>query len=295
MKAASTIKPIKPTNPITHAFRWHRFCALVRVDLAERWRTYGGFLLSTLTIQLLIICWALFNSPQPSPMRYAGQMGWYYGFLMAFGAAFAFLLFAPMHKHGASMLALLRPASVFEKWLHAALLLLVLFPLAYTLVYLLVMLPANGIAAAIEATRIAQQSASPVNQARLTAFQLFLPLITRSPDGDNVDSAQVFVAWWYLIMSGFLSFALVRFRRAAAIKTIGLAIIILILSGIALSSGNSGSDVVRQLNWLALLRGDSSDTSVGMHTIIANVLFWLVAPCLTWLSAWLALKEKDLA
>lgn len=86
-------------------------------------------------------------------MHLDAQLGWYYSFLFIFGVAFCFLFHAPMQRQGSSLLALMRPASTLEKWLHAACMLVVLFPLALHLCYLIATVPINALAALAESTR----------------------------------------------------------------------------------------------------------------------------------------------
>lgn len=285
--------PVTPPAPRTSTFKWSRFTALMRVDLIERWRAYGVFLLAILVIQLLIIVWLLSSSSWLSPMSIKGQMAWYYGFLLAFAYAFACLQFAPMGKHSASLLILMRPASVFEKWLHATLITLVVFPLAYTVVYLLATVPFNAIAAAAEASHRAKELAvNPDNALTAAAgFHVFLPLISPGDNQNGGRFAHLLFVWWYLIITGFCTFALMGVRRAAVFKAIGLAVVILILSLMMLSWGSGSADVL--MSWGNTGRGNA-EKSLGIRGVIAMTLFWLVTPVLLWLSGYFALRERDL-
>ena len=269
-------------NAMRHtALRWPRFLALVRVDLAERWRGYAGFLLIALLIQVLGMALLLSLGSPARPMDLDSQMGWYYGYLLVYLAAFACLLYAPMEKQGASLLMLMRPASVLEKWLHAMLMLLVLFPLAYTVVYLLVTVPVNAVAAGMEAARLGQ---NPVG------FHVFLPLMSLQSGQRDMWAGQVFFIWWYLVISGFGSFALVRFRRAAAIKALGLALAVFMLTMLLLAWGHGGGGG-QLFEWLQ----PQERASMDLAGVLGSLLFWLLAPALCWLAGYFALRERDLA
>ena len=278
------------TTPAPHsktgtAFRWSRFSALVRVDLAERWAGYGGVLLISAVIQLLLLSWITLSS---APMPRSAQMGWYYGFLFSFGVVFCFVFYAPMQKQGASLLALMRPASVLEKWLHAALLLLVGFPLAHTLVFLVISVPINAFAAIAEAARV---SNSHVAADQLVGLQVFLPFLPERDGDRGVNWAHMVFHWWYLIIAGFGAFALVRFTRAAALKTFALALILLILTAMALSASSGTGSLKVLSHWWS--SGNHMPWSVT--AVVANLLFWLGMPSLLWCSTYLALRERDLS
>ncbi|MBF5003494.1 hypothetical protein [Diaphorobacter caeni] len=275
-------------------FRRSRFSALVRVDLAERWRSYGSVLLVALVVQVIVLGWIQFTINDPKPMDMDAQMGWHASFLYIFGIAFCFVFFAPMQRQESSLLILMRPASIFEKWLHTALLLLVLFPLAYTLVYLLATVPLNGIAAIMESARHARAAASPspLPAASQVGFHVFIPYLSM---GDNALAERgklLLLQWWYTVICGSAAFALVRFRRAAVFKSLALAFFVGLFSVMLLSGGaRMGGDPRVLTSWL---EGDGA-FPFSVSAVLANLLLWVCAPLLVWGSAYLALGERDLA
>ncbi|QIL81299.1 hypothetical protein G7047_16305 [Diaphorobacter sp. HDW4A] len=286
----TTMRAPQATGP---AFRWSRFAALVRVDLAERWRSYGSVLLVALVVQVLVLGWMLFMMRAPNPMDIGAQRGWFNSFLFIFGVAFCFVFFAPMQRQGSSLLILMRPASIFEKWLHAALVLLVLFPLAYTLVYLLATVPLNGIAALIESARYEQAAAtlSPLPEKLRVGLQVFIPFLSIGDRHSSERWEQLLLHWWYTVICGFAAFALVRFHRAAVFKSLALAFFVLLFSVMVLSSGSRmGGDPRVLTSWLD---GDGT-FPFSVSAVLANLLLWLCTPLLVWGSAYLALRERDL-
>lgn len=270
-------------------FSASRFMALLRVDMAERWRSYAAFMAAVAVVHVLVLI-LVFGNSGTSPMRYSSQLGNYYGFLLAFGAAFACLLYAPLQRQGAVLLALVLPASSLEKWLHAVCMLLVFFPLAYTLTFLLTYVPANALAAAAESAYVAKQAAMGETVASV-GFSLFVPLLPLAPKGKVALDAQMFFIWCYWVLMGFSAFSLVLFRRAAAIKSLGLALVVALVSIVVLSmsSGNS------PFNALALWLSASGRAGMGVVEIMANGLFWLIVPAGLWWAAFRAWRERDLA
>ena len=271
------------------AFRWSRFSALLRVDLAERWRSYAGLLVIALIVQMLLLAWILFVNRSPKPMHLDAQQGWYYSFLFIFGVAFCFLFYAPMQRQGSSLLALMRPASTLEKWLHAACMLVVLFPLAYTVCYLIATVPINALAALAESTRYRAEIAAATRPApsEPIGFHVYLPLLSNADAHGDKPWKQLVYYWWYLILCGYAAFALVLFRRAAAFKAVALVFIVLILSVMAMSKGGNASVLI---HWL----DGRQRPSMSASAVLANLLLWLGVPLLVWCSAWLALRERDL-
>lgn len=274
---------------VINAFSWPRFMALLRVDMAERWRSYAAFMAGVAVVHVLVLI-LIFANAGASPMRYSSQMGFYYGFLLAFGAAFACLLYAPLQRQGSVLLALVLPASSLEKWLHAAWVLLVFFPLAYTLTFLFTYVPANALAAAAESAQVARRVAMGETVIGV-GFSLFLPLLPLAPKGQVALDAQMFFIWCYWILMGFAAFSLVLFRRAAAIKTLGLALVVALLSIMVMSMsprhGNFDS--------LALWLNARGRADMGALEVTASVLFWLVVPVSLWWASFRAWRERDLA
>ncbi|QNP48077.1 hypothetical protein [Diaphorobacter aerolatus] len=274
-------------------FRWSRFAALARVDFAERWRIYAAVLLIALVVQLLLHGWAQFVLGKMRPMDVSTQQGWYNVFLCIFGIPFMFVLHAPMYKQGSGLLMLMRPASTFEKWLHAALLMLVAFPLAYTVVYLLATVPLNGFVAMLESANHAKARLITPNAitSQSAGFHVYLPFL-RADDRSQIDaSSQWMFQWFYTVIAGFGAFALVRFRHAAPFKTLALAFILLILSLFVLSlSMFTDGETGALTHWI----DGSRRVDLNASTIVSNLLFWLGTPALVWWSAYLALRERDL-
>lgn len=274
-------------------FLWTRFSTLIRVDLAERWRIYAGLLLIALVIQILLLSWVCLLESSPAPLNSVGQQAWYNAFLFIFGIAFCFAFHAPMHRQGSSLLILMRPTSTLEKWLHAAIMLTVLFPLAYTLCYLVATVPISAIAAVLENARYERLIATEprANPGKPIGFQVFIPLLSAGYEKGVSQWKQMLFFWWYAVVCGYAAFALVMFRRAAVFKSVALAFIVLILCVMTLSvsAGFSGKAVTltswQSANGLSVL--SASD-------VIANLLLWLGVPMLVWCSAWLALRERDL-
>ena len=272
------------------AFSTARFMALLRVDMAERWRSYAAFMAVTLVIHVLVLITVFGNSRDLSPMGYSSQSAAYYGFLLAFGAAFACLLFAPLQRQGAALLTLVRPASRLEKWLHAVVMMLLLFPLVYTLGFWLTYVPVNALAAVSEA-RMAAREAAMGNTVTVDGFQWFVPMLFHADGYRSGLGVQWLFVWSYWVLCGFAAFALVLFHRAAAIKALGVALVLGLLTILALSMGPGTGDMDGLMMWLSA----KQRAQMGALEIVTCLLFWLVTPALVWWASYRAWVERDLA
>lgn len=271
-------------------FELRRFARLASAHWAESWRRYAWFLAAGVLLHLVIsiICFA--NKLGFTAFDTDGQTGLYVVGLFVLTPIFAGRYFLPMSNRASALLALMRPASVFEKWLLAVLIVAVLYPLAYTLAFYLINVPNHWLAFA-QAKQAALQQAldfakHPVGDKphafKPEKYTLMLPWAIF----DNWRKAAGMILWLGSLQ-GIAVFGSLYFRTVPFIKTV-LACLLLMLASVLLSTVfDSRPDLV--LGYWEHQRPLSS-----LQKIFYPAL-WLAFPSLFWLANFLALKEREIA
>jgi hypothetical protein len=271
-------------------FELRRFARLARAHWAESWRRYAWFLAAGMLLHGVISIIFFAGGNGYTAFDTKGQTGFYFTGLFVLASIFAGRYFLTMSTRASALLALMRPASVFEKWLLAALTVAVLYPLAYTLAFYLVDAPDQWLA---------------YGQAKHQALQQALDL-ARHPDGIrrvavDLDEYRLVFPWtgmkgWrdaaglLLILyslQGMAVFGSLYFRTVPFIKT-GLSCVFLFLACVLLSTAfRSRPDVV-------LGYWDHQRSLSTLQEIFYPAL-WLAFPGLFWLASFLALKEREIS
>ena len=278
-----------------------RFMRLLRAEARARWRVLGAFML-VLTVVGVLLAGMLLAVSQGQALQTEVQSVIYVLGLLLSGYVFAHVWFAPLQRSPSALLALMLPASVAEKWWLSALALGLLYPLAYTLAFVLVFGPASALGYAWQTAQLAEQIASLKPGANGAAppggtlalpqavqYAVFLPgLRAGQPSGAMGWAAQL--AWLsvYATVIGYAATLLVWFRRAAAIKALALGVALLLTFLLSLSLVGAGWD---RIGWW--LNPDRHVASLRLGVLA--VLFWVGVPLLLWLTSLLALRERDLA
>ncbi|MFZ6654778.1 hypothetical protein [Undibacterium sp. TJN19] len=86
--------------------------------------------MAMLNLVFILISFSAEKEKTFSMFQFSMQMSWYTGGLFTTAIIFAGRYFRHMVNPGASLIALMRPASIFEKWLLAFVIISILFPLA---------------------------------------------------------------------------------------------------------------------------------------------------------------------
>jgi hypothetical protein len=270
-------------------FSPERFGRLARAHLAEHARGYAWYCAGVLL--LLIVVAILMGSSERGFASYDvdSQEGIFYSGLYVFSIVFAGRYFQSMGQRAPALLALMRPASGFEKWLLAMLVVVVLFPLAYGLLFYVVDLPVHALAYASareEAARAAIEFARHRNGAEPSAFapedyRLFLPW--REIKG-WAGFAQVGLLLSFA--QGFAMFGSLFFRTVPFIKTLLSALVFLLLVALFASLANGNPDLVLGYWTSKRLMADWQYWAWGA--------LWFAVPAMLWLSCYLSLREREI-
>lgn len=218
---------------MTPFFDASRFGRLMRSHWAENRRTYGWFAAVAAIVDVIVI--ALFFAASASSHRYEAfgfesQVVWFTTGLFITAPIFSARYFDNLGSSGAALVTLMRPASIFEKWLMAFLWVGVLFPLAYTALYVLLHLPMVTLAQVLQLPHDPQNTYSSTPD-----FYFYIPFLRHSArvveaaDLQQFLMTELFIA---LLISGLQAFCVaskVYFKKAAALKTALLAFVLMLL------------------------------------------------------------------
>ncbi|MDO5625220.1 MAG: hypothetical protein Q4G71_11080 [Pseudomonadota bacterium] len=264
-------------------FEPRRWLRLARAQGAEQARALGFFLLGVGVVHALLAGAAIAAS-EGRALDVSAQSVVFTAGLLFSGYLYAHRVLAPLHQRETALVYLMRPASVLEKWLLLAVTLLVVYPLAYTLVFAVVYAPAGALAYRVAlADALSRQPAGSLPH--WSEYVLYLPWLSRA----LTPEARVDGLWFivYAAMQGYLATTLAYFGQRAAFKTLvlGLALFFITLLVLVLTLGD-GPQVL--LAWL------DDDAHLTAAQTALTLVFWLGVPALLWLAALAALRERDL-
>lgn len=269
-------------------FDVRRFLRLAAVHWAEHGRSTLWFLGIGVAVHLCV--WLLITD--------AGMKTWIYsvdvqtivyvmGYLLT-GALFAGRYFSGLSRRESALTWLMRPASTFEKFLLAFVVVAVLYPLAYTVAFQVCNLPGAWLGAIgrdAEVARLAAESAAGdgAGMAQYVLTMEYGPYVPLFDPKTRAMELNLFLGG--LAMQGLILAAMLYFRRLAGLKTV-VALFVLFL-GLALLAGVIGASP-SNLFW-----GENDHVeSFAMRAWLW--LLWLGVPVLFWASALFLLREREL-
>ncbi len=284
------MKTASPLPPKGRAFVSARFAQLLRAQWAEQSRSWGAFLLVFASIYVLCLLLAL-STGGYTMLKTSGQGFYYIAGLLVSGYLFAGRYFAGIDKREGNLLLLMQPASALEKMLTAALVVLLLYPLAYTAMFELLTWPARKIAYSMALAQYAQNT--------LTASAI----VPNPPIPRPVPLPEQYAAFWpfaqdarehamvALMYSGLTAYGVscsLYFRSAALLKSWALAAALFLLTSMWAIFTRPDSDMLA-----AWWQRGSAPIAPSAHLLTAAI--WLGIPLLLWLSAYWNLRERQLS
>ena len=267
-------------------FDFARFARLAAATWAENRRQWAWFLG---VVGILFVVWfvlLLLGKDGHTAFKTSGQTAFYFAGLFVSASIFASRYFAALSRPGSALVALMRPASVFEKWLLAVLVIVLAYPLAYTVVFVVIDVPTAWVALAK-----AEAKAAVDALAGNTGGRPFDPddyrLFWRG--GDKIDRPYewVTIPLVLLALQGFALLGSLVFRAAPALKTLLAAFIVLV--ALIAVDGMFGMDSDGFFEfWSNVLRYS------GWRPVLVG-LAWVAIPALLWAGAFVALREREVA
>jgi hypothetical protein len=270
-------------------FEWERFVRLLRAQWAESWREYAWFIAVTAMIDVIFIL-IMFSSESRnsfSSFQFSGQIGWYCSGLFGSGILFAGRHFRHLTQPGAALTSLMRPASMFEKWLLAFSVVGVLYPLAYTLAYALLNFPVVELARHWHHACETCEASTP-----LYDFSFYIPFLSTGQQARPGNGLQLFYKnqVFFLLLLWTLQALIVGgtlyFKRSPVLRTL-LSLFVLAIALIWL-----GQAPQQGAFWSAI---GSETVPYSLLESSLSLALWAGLPLLLWLSVYFHLTEREVA
>ncbi|PXX34927.1 hypothetical protein [Undibacterium pigrum] len=264
-----------------------RFGRLLRAHWAEKRREYAWFVAVLVMLDLVAMVFSFAKSDNSpfNEFQFRGQATWYMTGLFFSALIFAGRYFQPLLNPGTSLITLMRPASVFEKWLMAFLFISIFYPLVYTLLYTLFNYPAVQLAKSMV-------SALPACENCTYDFRFYFPLLTTDIEKtgaynpENSFKSQVF---FFLLLSAaqaHIAGGTAFFKRSPVLRTV--------LGTFLLFCISMGLGWAPQLGIFATYYGEDAIQHTALEYIV-SIAMWLGLPLLLWTVLFFHIKERELA
>lgn len=266
-------------------FDLRRFLRLAAVHWAEQGRSVLWFLGIGIAVHLCV--WLLLTGGGSAREHYSRDvqtMVFVAGYVLT-GPLFAGRHFAALADRGAGLTLLMRPASGFEKFLLALLMVAVFYPLAYALAFQVCNLPGALLGEAARDALVASGKTHPGTLTILAAHEYgpYVPLAGgRASLAWEVNLALAVCGLQALVVVGTL-----YFRALAWLKTL-VALFVLLLIGLPLLSTVLGGSLDR-------LFLDTLGPSSAPWQRAWLATLWVGVPALFWASAFCFLRERELS
>lgn len=270
-------------------FNLSRFTRLARAHRAENQRSYLLFLVVVVGIYALWQLFMLAMSYGRSGTTNSQAAMFFPGFILS-GTIFATQYFSALRRPESSLTLLMRPASTFEKWLLAVVVVLLVYPITYTVIFTAINAVVGELGYRIRLIEINSIIATGVPKVLPNSedYATFIPFTQIG----GVALALIYTACTALAVLGS-----VYFRKIAALKMAALCFALFLITLFWLSIFGFK---VHYLAWWSWGAKDLQKMSQLLSTPeviflwLSNILFWLLVPILLWLCALLALRERDL-
>lgn len=260
-----------------------RFLRLARAQVAELWRGWAWFLGIGVMVHFVLVLLHLSAGTGYRSFGIDYQAGLYLVGLFITGAIFAARHFQGMARRESAVVLLMRPATAFEKWLFAAIVVIVAYPLAYTLAYQICNVPGALYA---QSAVMADLASAPTDQAVVwedgSRYGVMMPW-------------HVFDTWRTLLgvslmlasLTGFALWGSLYFRVMPFILSIVTGFVLLLVMIFLVTVTDGRPDTF--LGWWT----DQPPVD-GAHRFLMP-LAWGLLPALLWLAALFALREREVA
>ena len=268
-----------------------RFARLAKAEWVENRRAWAWFLGIVVILHFVLVLILLAGDRPWSAFTTEAQAGVFWVGLFLTAPVFAARHFQALGRPGPALVALMRPATAFEKWLLALLVVGVAYPLAYHLVYFICDLPATWIAANEAAQELARQSVGGHAEQRSLGipgperFAIYHLL--------QVTRADPPLAGFLLSLTTLQAFAVAGslvFTRWPFLKTLLTGFFILLASILVTVVFDSNPD--KFLGYWGYESNEGGPVLPGWAGVVYPAV-WIAVPALLWLAAYLGLRERE--
>ena len=273
-----------------------RFGRLLSAHMAQNRRSYLWFggVAAIVDLILLVLMFALATKDSTyffSFFDFESQVPWFWIGLYTTGIIFATRYFESLSNPGATLVMLMRPASVFEKWLLAVLVVGIGFPMAFAALYTVLHWPFVMLAQALYVLPEDSYRSSPLD------FRIYVPLfstLASAADQKHTHNDLVNEMIGLLVLTGLQAFCLsckVFFKTAAVLKmTVLTFFVLLLIFVLTIASDLSFNHVTRY--WRV-------DTAPDFHfTFWEAMLTHMVVfgvPLMLWGMVFVNLQEREVS
>jgi hypothetical protein len=269
-----------------------RFGRLWRAHWAERSKSYLWFFGVCIIVYLMMALLA-FSTVGEDAFRHEGQMICFYMGLFVTGAIFAARHFEALSRKESALLTLMRPVSVFEKALLAFVMVVLFYPLMYTVIYTICNYPMVKIA---QAMRLADVRANPseYNVYEPEDFALFFPFFSlgNAASGEVIfhSVVQVLLFLGFISVQAFCVGASVFFKRLPMLKMVLAAFLLFVGFGVLMAITGASPRLLFEF-WYE--RPERQTLDWWQKATVA--VFWMGTPIMLWVTAFFHLKEREVA
>jgi hypothetical protein len=267
-------------------FNMQRSLRLANAHWAEYRKAYAWFIAIGIMVHFVLLLVMLSGYEGLRSLTTDAQGAIYYSGLFLTAPIFAARYFQKMSKRESALIILMRPASVFEKWLLALLIVAVLYPLIYTLAFYVCNLPAALLAKSHVQQYLLLHPEVDVDSnyynRQPEKYALFFVLTSVK---NSIQLIPIFLA--LMTCQAFAVLGSVYFKAMPFIKTLLAAFFILLACIFVSVLFGSNPDAFFQ-TWSAANLAQEPKDFMYLFT-------WFSVPALLWVSSFFALKEREVA
>ncbi len=255
-------------NHNSQVFKLSRFWQLCVAKFGEKKRQTGWFIAVIAMIYFLLIMLVIVED---SVYKFEAQMFFYFAGLLTTGFVFSARYFSDFDQQNSALIAIMQPASVFEKWLLAVITVVIIYPVIYTVIYVFMTLPAAFLWTDI----------SEANETNI----LFLPFMNYS----DIDAFTFMPCWLaYQAICAYSLMTSVKFKKHPLLKTFVLAFCLLLLFSLFTILFNTRLEVFFSYFFEYMPK-------ISVQVYIANFLFWVLPSLTLWLASYYAFAKRELS
>jgi ABC-type uncharacterized transport system fused permease/ATPase subunit len=256
-------------------FNLQRFLRLTKAQWAEHRKSYLWFFLIGIIVHFCTLATFSLGGTSLEFLRTDTQMAIYMVGFFITAPLFAGRYLEKISSRDSALTVLMRPASIFEKFLLAFLIIAVFYPIAYTVAYQVCNFPASLFAVA------AADAAPPYNYLATQEYGTYMPFVNSKTATGELPLLMIVWTLQAYMLAGTLFF-----KRFAMLKSFVLGFVILL--GIVFIGNVFSADPERLFHvW-----NPKKFMPPGFY--VWMVVVWVAVPVLTWLSAFYFFKEREL-
>ncbi len=267
--------------------RWDtsRFMCLAKAHIAESTPRFVRF--GWILVGLFVAFFVFYMLISPFwGWRFNTQFLVYWVGLFITGYAFASIYFEGMSRRGTALLWLMQPASVLEKTLLCALLVAVVYPLAYTALFLILNVPATELSYFIYQMKYGEENKNSAPYSDWSQMRHYWPFTFVTDHLERGWEAAMLPMVWGL--QAWALAAVLWFKRFGVILGLVVGFVIMLITFFVLGIAHDAWSV------LGVWWDSRPLAEVPLSFHMVSAAFWLGVPALLWGLVGINLRDKEL-